>query len=162
MPVNLLTSKGFGNTVFDGDIAHTSTRGFNISLIVVTDRMSFQFPGLPIVFFDRGRTFVITEPISPYQRRFEDESLQSKVISYGAQSGMIQFDLEGISKKNNDEIRAFFDNALMMFSRQLFFFTNEDLQIFEVYLWQDSFISRETSPNRFNISMTLKNMGELS
>ena len=62
----------------------------------------------------------------------------------------------------NDEIKAFFDNALIMFSKQLFFFTNEDLKIFEVHLWQNSLVSRETSPNRFNISMTLKNMGELN
>jgi hypothetical protein len=159
-PLKITT--GFGNTVFDGNIPHLLRRGFGQIVIAPTDRMSFQFPGIETVFFERGRTYVITEPILAYQRRFEDEGLKSKVISYAAQSGMIQFNLEGISKNNVNQINAFFANPLMNYSQQLFFFTNEDLKIFEVYLWQDSIVSRETSPNRFNVSMTFKNMGELA
>jgi len=158
----LKVTAGFGNTVFDGDIPHLLRRGFGQIILSPTDRMSFQLPGVDTVFFDRGRTYVITEPIAAYQRRFESEGLQSKVISYAAQTGMIQFDLEGISKVNKDNIFSFFANPLMNYSKQLFFFTNEDLKIFEVYLWQNSIVSRVTIPNRFNISMTFKNMRELN
>lgn len=161
MPIRLITSKGFSNTQFSGDIEHLTRRGFSQKLIAPTGRPSFQFPGVSPVFFERSRVYPIVEPVIAYQRRFEDEGLNTKVISYGAQTGSIFFELDGISRINADEILAFFANPLLNYGKQPFFFTNEDLRIFEVFLWQNTLVSRETSTNRFNISMLLKNKGEL-
>ena len=118
--------------------------------------------GAANVEFERGRIYPITDRVDIHQKRYETESMNSKVVTNGVVRSLRRVNLEGIQTGNFQEILSFMGDASVNWGENQFTFQDEDGATYSVTLWQDNFLGEEIQPNRYRVVFDLKQFKDVA